>query len=361
MKNFKRKESLKETGITLLALVVTIIVLLILAGVTITLALSNNGVMDRAQYASNTWANATKDEETMMGELGQQIDDLSNVGSGGGSTGTTIKINGTDISTVGNLSTLYGQTTDFTSVAGVTWDLFYDDADNYYLIASDYVPGNTLPSELITTDQYTTYCEYFGTGDSGNYTGPIMDNTPWSNGTGSNTITGNPLTNKYLKWVNSSQVSTTNNPNMKAVAYMMDTSKWSAFAGEVSGATAIGGPTIEMFVNSYNAVSSHTTKLGTYGTSASDITSENANSNGYKVKMGTGSWDDWCEGLETSGTGGNTWVRTGTDKAYGYWVASPSVRLDDCVMSVPCGACVSAGTVNGNGNGFRPVVSIPKS
>ncbi len=87
MKNFKRKESLKETGITLVALVVTIIVLLILAGVTLTLALSNNGVMDRAQYASNTWANATKDEETMMGELGQQIDDLSNVNSGGGSTG----------------------------------------------------------------------------------------------------------------------------------------------------------------------------------------------------------------------------------------------------------------------------------
>ncbi len=87
MKNFKRKESLKETGITLLALAVTIIVLLILAGVTRTVALSNNGVMDRAQYASNTWANATKDEEAMMGELGQQIDDLSNVGSGGGSTG----------------------------------------------------------------------------------------------------------------------------------------------------------------------------------------------------------------------------------------------------------------------------------
>ena len=26
--------------------------------------------------------------------------------------------------------------------------MFYDDADNYYLIASDYVPVSTLPSEL---------------------------------------------------------------------------------------------------------------------------------------------------------------------------------------------------------------------
>ena len=364
MKNFKRKESLKEAGIitvdehcvlhskqniqqagiTLLALVVTIIVLLILAGVTLTLALSNNGVMYRAQYASNTWANATKDETAMMGELGQRIDDLSNVNSGGGSTGTTIKIGDTDLSTaVANLKTnealkdYYGQTTDFTSVAGVTWDLFYDDADNYYLIASDYVPVSTLPSELNKESGEATqkYKAWFATYSNSTYSGPIMDNTPWSNGTGSNTITENPLTNKYLKWVNSSQVSTTNNPNMKAVAYMMDTSKWSDFAGGVEGAYAIGGPTIEMFVNSYNAVSSHTTKLGTYGTSASDITSENANSNGYKVKMGTGSWGSYgCEGLDTSGTGGNSWVRTGTDKAYAYWLASPLSGYNTGVMRV---------------------------
>ena len=44
----------EERGITLVALVVTIIVLLILAGVTITLALGSNGVIGRAQEASNT-------------------------------------------------------------------------------------------------------------------------------------------------------------------------------------------------------------------------------------------------------------------------------------------------------------------
>ena len=56
----------EERGITLVALVVTIIVLLILAGVTITLALSNNGVITRAQEASNTWQNATKNEQAAM-------------------------------------------------------------------------------------------------------------------------------------------------------------------------------------------------------------------------------------------------------------------------------------------------------
>ena len=80
MKSTKRqikKVKLQEAGITLVALVVTIIVLLILAGVTLTLALSNNGVMDRAQYASNTWANATKDEETAMGQFASDVDTLT--------------------------------------------------------------------------------------------------------------------------------------------------------------------------------------------------------------------------------------------------------------------------------------------
>ncbi|MBR3325059.1 MAG: hypothetical protein IKG14_03325 [Clostridia bacterium] len=327
-----KKVNLNEMGITLVALVVTIIVLLILAGVTISLVLGDNGVIGRAQYASNMWANATKDEYKTLQEMSNEVSRLSGGGSSaGGNTGTTIHVNGTDISTISDLSTHYGELTDFTSVAGVTWDLFYDDADNYYLIASDYVPGNTLPNELVTTEQTTSYCAYFSTetwdGSSYVYVGTIMDNTPWSNGTTSTTVTGNPLTNKYLKWVNSSLVSTTNNPGMKAVAYMMDTTKWSNFAGGVDGAYAIGGPPLEMFVNSYNA--KHDTKLGTYGTSASDITSTNANECGYKVKLGNDSWDIYCEGLDTSGTGGNTWVRTGDDKAYAYWLASTGATYEE--------------------------------
>lgn len=43
----------KERGITLVALVVTIVVLLILAGVSISLVLGNNGIIKRAQQAKN--------------------------------------------------------------------------------------------------------------------------------------------------------------------------------------------------------------------------------------------------------------------------------------------------------------------
>lgn len=43
-----------ERGITLIALVVTIVVLIILAGVTITYALSENGIFNKAKDAGNT-------------------------------------------------------------------------------------------------------------------------------------------------------------------------------------------------------------------------------------------------------------------------------------------------------------------
>ena len=48
-----------ERGITLVALVITIIVLIILATVTISFAFDNNGLIDRAEQASDMYANDT--------------------------------------------------------------------------------------------------------------------------------------------------------------------------------------------------------------------------------------------------------------------------------------------------------------
>ena len=64
--NQKRLKKLKETkeesrmlknkaGITLIALVVTIVVLLILAGVSISLILDNNGIIKKSKDARRIW------------------------------------------------------------------------------------------------------------------------------------------------------------------------------------------------------------------------------------------------------------------------------------------------------------------
>ena len=69
-----RKIKKQVKGITLIALVVTIIVLLILAGIAISLTIGNNGIFSRAQTAVNTWRNAESNEQLAMGELEDWID-----------------------------------------------------------------------------------------------------------------------------------------------------------------------------------------------------------------------------------------------------------------------------------------------
>ena len=55
-----------QKGITLVALVITIIVLLILAGVTISLTLGNEGIITRAQQATGNYINAANEEKTQL-------------------------------------------------------------------------------------------------------------------------------------------------------------------------------------------------------------------------------------------------------------------------------------------------------
>ncbi len=60
------KKDAKENGITLVALVVTIIVLLILAGVSLSLVLGDNGIITRAQDAVTKYKEAETTEEWEM-------------------------------------------------------------------------------------------------------------------------------------------------------------------------------------------------------------------------------------------------------------------------------------------------------
>ena len=68
-KNYKKvlqKVKRQIQGITLIALVVTIIVLLILAGVALSLTVGNNGLFTRAENAADTWQMASEDELRKM-------------------------------------------------------------------------------------------------------------------------------------------------------------------------------------------------------------------------------------------------------------------------------------------------------
>lgn len=80
-KYFKRKN-----GITLVALVVTIVVLLILAGVSINLVLGNNGIIAKAKEARDKSAQASQNDLIAMNELAQAIEGSLSGNNGGSSS-----------------------------------------------------------------------------------------------------------------------------------------------------------------------------------------------------------------------------------------------------------------------------------
>ncbi len=69
----------KNHGITLIALVVTIIVLLILAGVTIATLTGNNGILTRAEEAKNKTEEAQKDEENTLNSYEDKINEYAGI------------------------------------------------------------------------------------------------------------------------------------------------------------------------------------------------------------------------------------------------------------------------------------------
>lgn len=73
MKKLKEKLKYGKRGITLIALVITIVILLILAGVTINTLFSDNGIIKKAQDAGNKMNEAINDELTQINDLTSEL------------------------------------------------------------------------------------------------------------------------------------------------------------------------------------------------------------------------------------------------------------------------------------------------
>ena len=73
-----KRNYLKENGITLIALVVTIVVLLILAGVSVNALFGNSGIIEKAKEAQNKMDKATENDQKEINELTNWIDNQIN-------------------------------------------------------------------------------------------------------------------------------------------------------------------------------------------------------------------------------------------------------------------------------------------
>ncbi len=78
LQNKEKVQELKEKGITLIALVVTIIILLILVGVTISQLSGENGLIRKAKEVAEKYKNASEEELIQLGQLEQYVTDKVN-------------------------------------------------------------------------------------------------------------------------------------------------------------------------------------------------------------------------------------------------------------------------------------------
>ena len=132
----------KENAITLVALILTIIVLIILAGITIS-QLSNNGIFEKAKEAKSKWQNAQEYEETQIARYSNEIDNIvsyrnSNIGT---------KILDKTFIKVGEEYTLKESITGYNKVEVVIGANPNSNNDWWYNSSTMYVSNIIFPSE----------------------------------------------------------------------------------------------------------------------------------------------------------------------------------------------------------------------
>lgn len=164
---------------------------------------------------------------------------------------------------------------------------------------------------------------------------------------GSSYINLNSKAKKWISWAN--QYSSSINENIRSVSYMLDTNVWTSKYGDNNFADyVIGGPTLEMFVASWNTKHSDN-KIYCDGTGSDS-------EYGYYVgsKSGETSYYTFID------TSDSTYVKTSQYKAEGFWLASPSAHCSDggTVMLVRCLGRVNANYYFSTTYGFRPLVCL---
>ena len=147
MEKQKRKKRIQmkknqEKGITLIALVITIIVLLILAGVTIATLAGENGILTRASDASEKTKQANAEEQVQIAVVGS-------IGTDGNLENGSLKDN---LNQIENISGVPEEITDSSYPLVVTVDGEYS-----YVINKDGTIGEVVTREGIQVGDYVNY------------------------------------------------------------------------------------------------------------------------------------------------------------------------------------------------------------
>ena len=322
-------------GITLIALVITIIVLLILAGVTIAILTGDNGILNQAGKAKDKTTEAESIERVQVevagsygldgtidkDQLNKNLGNIAGLKIGESNFGgenivkelpVTVTLNGYDIGIdanggVGKIPEIiakiranpqayYGkEVTNYKASDSDTntYRIFYVDKDNYF--KDGY---NTIYLKADVSGSVTCSTSY-----DANQTLIKKMNPLWA--TKGNTV--------------AAKTTTISNENEQAAAWLCDPSKWTAYCDTDKANYAIGGPSVEMYVKSYNQ---------THGDDALGCQYQTNNVPGYiyKVKdtIQNSGWSTKGDTLDYSMTYKSMYCGHNGNNTGHCWLASPS-------------------------------------
>ncbi len=368
MKNIVNR---RNSGITLIALVVTIVVLIILATVSINTVLGDNGIIKKAQEAKEAYSKSVKAEDTAMQKLLNEMVqyDTDNSGSGGETTkpaeGITATVDGKTVTiTKDNVATYLGKVVSNYKPTGTTVAV----GGTTYTVSNNY--------RLYYVDFEGKYGE-----KNGVYLKADCTNKNYALGQDTTASTEDNIKIKALNpsLYNKDGVTSpvASNPNMKAVTWLLNTSNWNSLktgAGLADKVNyVVGAPSVEMMFDSYN------TKYGLTGetpdTSALSASTDrvklfyqypttiDSNNYGYAVGPCKDSSNEKKYYYYTSDYSVKTDATIDSmyypgDNQY-YWLASPSAHGTSFVLYVDSNGGGYVYNYNYGGNGaFCPLVSL---
>ena len=171
MEIINKRNYLKESGITLIALVVTIVVLLILAGVSINAIFNDNGIINKARDAQNKMDEAVKNDQTGINELSNLINSYANGTTNGENTETTTENWTQNKTTVTNGTTTYTVGDNYTYNCGVStykggWKVLGAENGELLIMSTIDIGTLTLSGQdgyNTGVSQLNTMCEPYGT------------------------------------------------------------------------------------------------------------------------------------------------------------------------------------------------------
>lgn len=332
-------------GITLIALVITIIVLLILAGVTIATLTGDNGILTQAGKAKDKTTEAESIERVQVEvagsygidgtidkeQLNKNLGNIAGLKIGESNFGgenivkelpATVTLNGYNIGIDANggvekipeiiakiranPQAYYGKkVTNYKASDSDTntYRIFYVDKDNYFKDGYNTIYLKADFSGIVSCS--TSY--------DANQTLIKKMNPLWA--TKGNTV--------------KAKTTTISNENEQAAAWLCDPSKWTAYCDTDKANYAIGGPSVEMYVKSYNQ---------THGDDALGCQYQTSYVPGYIYKVNnTIQNDGWYTNsniLDYSMTYKSMYCGEKGNKTGDWWLASPSASNPDRVCYV---------------------------